>query len=137
MWILQIRIVFMYFALRGEQESSPDGVTGMLHVYALIDFGGILSFFTTLIPRKSYTLPDILNEPFTVNNQGGELVVAKTVYRNCPIILTNRVTHVKLVEPDMVDFDIILGMDLLHDYFSSINCVEQELSSSIFQRNLF
>ena len=36
----------------------------------------------------------------------------------CP----NRVTHVKLVEPDIVDFDVISGMDWLHDRFASIDC---------------
>ena len=37
----------------------------------------------------------------------GDSVVAKRVYRNCPIMLPNRVTHVELVELDMVDFDVI------------------------------
>ena len=41
----------------------------------------------------------------------GESVVAKRVCRNFPIILPNRVSYVDLVELDMFDFDIILGMD--------------------------
>ena len=41
----------------------------------------------------------------------GELVVAKRVYRNCPIMLPNRVSYVDLVELDILDFDVILGMD--------------------------
>ena len=41
----------------------------------------------------------------------GDSVVAKRVYRNCPIKLPNRVAHLKLVEFDVVDFNIILGMD--------------------------
>ena len=49
-------------------------------------------------------------------------VVAKIVYRNCPIMLHNIVNHVKLVELDMFDFDIILGMDWLHASFASIDC---------------
>ena len=43
-----------------------------------------------------------------------ESVVPKRVYRNCPIILPNRVTYVALVEHDIFDFDVILGMDWLH-----------------------
>lgn len=31
-----------------------------------------------------------------VNTLVGDLVVAKSVYRNCPIMLPNRVTHAKL-----------------------------------------
>ena len=51
----------------------------------------------------------------------GESVVAKMMYRNCPIMLPNSVTHVELVL-DMVNFDIILGMDWLHDLFAFIDC---------------
>ena len=52
----------------------------------------------------------------------GELVVAKRVSRNCPIMFPNRVSYVPLVELYMLDFDIILGMDWLHACFSSIDC---------------
>ena len=37
----------------------------------------------------------------------GESVVAKRVYKNCPIMLPYSVSHVLLVELDMLDFDII------------------------------
>ena len=37
-------------------------------------------------------------------------------------MLPNRVSYVDLVELDMFDFDIILGMDLLHACFASIDC---------------
>ena len=51
----------------------------------------------------------------------GESVVAKRVYRNCPIMLPNRVSYVELVELDMLDFDVILGIDWLHACFASID----------------
>ena len=37
-------------------------------------------------------------------------------------MLTDRVTHVELVELDMVDFDVNMGMDWLHEFFASIDC---------------
>ena len=37
-------------------------------------------------------------------------------------MLPNRVTLVDLVELDMFDFDIILGIHWLHNCFASINC---------------
>ena len=52
----------------------------------------------------------------------GESVVAKMVYRNCPIMLHNRVSYVELVELDTFDFDVIVGMDWLHACFDSIDC---------------
>ena len=51
----------------------------------------------------------------------GQSVIAKRVYRNCPIIFPNRFCFVDLVELDMLDFDIILGMDWLHACFASID----------------
>ena len=37
-------------------------------------------------------------------------------------MLPNRVSYVELGELDMLDFYVILGMDLLHDFFASIDC---------------
>ena len=49
--------------------------------------------------------------------------MARRVFRRCPISLPNRVTFVDLIELDMVDFNVILGMDLLHPCFASKNCI--------------
>ena len=49
-------------------------------------------------------------------------MVAKRVYRDSPLRLPNRITYVELVELDMVNFDVILGMDWLHASFASIDC---------------
>ena len=49
-------------------------------------------------------------------------MVAKRVYRNCPIMLPIEFSYVELVELDMVDSDVILGMDWLHACFASIEC---------------
>ena len=52
----------------------------------------------------------------------GDSVLAERVFRSCPILLSNRVTLVDLVELDMLDFDVILGMDWLHAWFALIDC---------------
>ena len=49
-------------------------------------------------------------------------MLSKRVYKGCPISLPNRVTLVDLIEIDMLDFDVILGMDWLHACFASIDC---------------
>ena len=90
-------------------------MTGMLKVfsivlYALLDPGATLSVVTPLVAKKFDILLDILNESFMVTNQVGALDVTKRVYRNCPIMLPNRVTHVELVELYMVDFDFWYGL---------------------------
>ena len=77
---------------------------------------------TPLVDIKFDVLPNVLVEPFLVSTPVGDSVVAKRLYRSCPILLSNRATLVDLVELDMLDFDVILGMDWLHDCFASIDC---------------
>ena len=99
----------------GEQETSPDVMSGMLKVfyidaYALLDPGDTLSFFTPLVAKKFDIFTNTVHESFIGSTPMGYSVVAKRVYKNCPIMLPNRVSYVELVELDMLDFDIILGM---------------------------
>ena len=92
---------------KGEQESSPDVVTGMLqvfsfNVYAFIDIGDTLPFVTPLVARKFDVLPDALFEPFSVCTPIGDSIVAKRVSRKCLVMLPNRVTLDDYVELDML-----------------------------------
>ena len=64
----------------------------------------------------------LLSEPFSVSNQMRYSIVSKRAYRKCLVVLPNRDILVDLVEFDMFDFDIILGMDWLYACFASINC---------------
>ena len=48
--------------------------------------------------------------------------MSRRVFRSCPIFLPNIVTWVDLPEFHMVNFDVILGMHLLHACFDSIDC---------------
>ena len=93
-----------------------------IDVYALLGSGATLSFVTTLIVKKLDILSDILNEPFIVTTQVGESVIDKSILRNCPIMVPNIVTYVELVELDIFDLDVILGMVWLHDFFAPIDC---------------
>ena len=84
-----------------------------IDVYVLLDPGDTLSFVTPLVAKKFNILPDVLHEPFIVSTPVGESIVVKKVYRNFPIILPNIVSYVEIVELDMLDFDVILGIDWL------------------------
>ena len=52
----------------------------------------------------------------------GDSVFSKRVYRSHSIILPNRVTLVDLVELDILDFNVILWMELLHACLASTDC---------------
>ena len=96
-----------------------------INVYALLYPDATLSFVIPLVAMKFDELPNVFHEPFLVSTPVGDSVLAKRVYRGCPILFINRVTLVDLVELDMLDFDVILGIDWLHYFFASIDCRTQ------------
>ena len=77
---------------------------------------------TPIVAMKFYILLDILDEPFSISIKVGDSVVVERVYKGCPISLTNRATLVDLIEIDILDFDVIMGMDWLQDCFAFIDC---------------
>ncbi|KAF3651429.1 hypothetical protein FXO37_18005 [Capsicum annuum] len=84
---------------RQDQENSLDVVTG--------DF------------RIS---PKILAELFSVSTPVGKTIIARWVYRNFPIMIFQKSTSADLVELEMTDFDVILGMDWLHSCYATVDC---------------
>lgn len=56
----------------------------------------------------------------------GESVVAKQIYKRCPIIFFHKIMLADLIELGMVYFDLILGMDWLHSSYASLDCRTQD-----------
>ncbi|KAG5610927.1 hypothetical protein H5410_022208 [Solanum commersonii] len=70
-------------------------------------------------------LPEKLIEPFSFSTPVGESILVKTVYSDCTISVNHKSTMADIVELDVVDFDVILGMDRLHACYASIDCRTQ------------
>ena len=81
------------------------------NVYALLDPGACLSFVTPYVANQFEILPEKLCEPFGESTPVEESILEQRVYRDCPISINHKNTMVDLVELDMVDFDVIRGMD--------------------------
>jgi len=76
-----------------DQEYSHHVVTGTLRVfnfdvYALLDPGDTLSFVTPYIVVNFGVSPETLSEPFSVSTPVGDPVIARRVYKNCPITIS-------------------------------------------------
>ena len=97
-------------------------------MYALLDPGANLSFVSPYISMKLSIEPEILHEPYFVFNPVGDSIVASRVFRGCPISILQRVIPCDLVELEMVDLDIILGMDWLHSAYANIDCRTREVN---------
>ncbi|WMV26002.1 hypothetical protein MTR67_019387 [Solanum verrucosum] len=117
------------YALGNRQylEASPDVVTSMLRVisddgYVLLEHGATLSSVIPYIALKfGISLTQIL-EPFFICTPVGGSIVARKLYRNFIVTILHRDTIVGLVEFDMVDFDVILGMDWLYSCYTRVDC---------------
>ena len=80
-------------------------------------------FYMTLLTKANFGIcPEKLSKPFLVSTPVGESIIAKQVYKKCPITVLHRVMFADLIELDMVDFDIILGIDWLHPWYASLDC---------------
>ena len=49
------------------------------------------------------------------------LAITRRIYKNCPVTISQKVTSADLVELEMVDFNVILGMDWLHSCYASVD----------------
>ena len=49
----------------------------------------------------------------------------ESIYLGCPISINHKRTMDDILELDMVYFDVILGINLLHACFASIDCIIQ------------
>lgn len=70
---------------------------------------------------KFYISLDVLLDPFCFFTPFGEFIVSKRVNTNSPVSLSARVTQIYLVEINMLDFDVFLGMDYLHYFNATID----------------
>ena len=90
--------------------------------YALLDPGVNLSFVYPYVSISFEISPEQLSEPFSVSTLVGESILTERVYHDCSIFVRHKSIMADLIELDMVDFHVILGMDLLHAYYASIDC---------------
>ncbi|KAF3648227.1 CCHC-type integrase [Capsicum annuum] len=93
-----------------------------VHVYALLDPGASLPFVTPYIAGDFGISSEILAEPFSVSTPVDKTIIARRVYRNCPVMIFQKSTSTDLVELELTNFDVILGMDWIHSCYAIVDC---------------
>ncbi|XP_070015729.1 uncharacterized protein [Nicotiana sylvestris] len=95
---------------------------GRVDALALIDPGSthsyVSSYFALMFSRQS----ELLNDSFLVATLVGESLLAEYVYRACQIRVEGRDTLADLIVLDMIDFDMLMGMDWLSSFYAIIDC---------------
>ncbi|XP_070003197.1 uncharacterized protein [Nicotiana sylvestris] len=112
---------------RQSAEASAEVITGILLVcsqnaYAIMDPGSAFSYVTPYFAINLGLELEQLSEPFLVSTPVGELVKVTRVYRGCIVSVQGRNTKADLIELEMVDFDVIMGMDWLSSCYAMLYC---------------
>ncbi|KAL0560443.1 hypothetical protein IC582_000848 [Cucumis melo] len=116
-----------------EAEKAGTVVTGMLPVlghYALVlfDSGSSHSFISSTFVLHARLEVEPLRHVLSVSTPSGECMLSKEKVKTCQIEIAGHVIEVTLLVLDMLDFDVILGMDWLAANHASIDCSRKEVT---------
>ncbi|KAL0536920.1 hypothetical protein IC582_025883 [Cucumis melo] len=118
---------------RTEAEKAGTVVTGTLPVlghYALVlfDSGSSHSFISSAFVSHARLEVEPLHQILSVSTPSGECMLSKEKVKACQIEISGHVIEVTLIVLDMLDFDVILGMDWLAANHASIDCSRKEVT---------
>ncbi|KAL0559143.1 hypothetical protein IC582_003733 [Cucumis melo] len=116
-----------------EAERAGTMVTGTLSVlghYALVlfDSGSSHSFISSAFVLHARLEVEPLHHVLSVSTPSGECMLLKEKVKACQIEIAGHVIEVTLLVLDMLDFDVILGMDWLAANHASIDCSRKEVA---------
>ncbi|KAL0551527.1 hypothetical protein IC582_010616 [Cucumis melo] len=118
---------------RTEAEKAGTVVTGTLPVlghYALVlfDSGSSHSFISSAFVSHARLKVEPLHHVLSVSTPSGECMLSKEKVKACQIEIAGHVIEVTLIVLDMLDFDVILGMNWLAANHASIDCSRKEVT---------
>ncbi|KAL0546695.1 hypothetical protein IC582_016607 [Cucumis melo] len=116
-----------------EAEKAGTVVTGTLPVlghYALVLFysGSSHSFISSAFVLHARLEVEPLHHVLSVSTPSEECMLSKEKVKACQIEIAGHVIEVTLIVLDMLDFDVILGMDWLAANHASIDCSRKEVT---------
>ncbi|KAL0551959.1 hypothetical protein IC582_011052 [Cucumis melo] len=116
-----------------EAERAGTVVTGTLPVlghYALVlfDSGSSHSFIFSASVLHARLEVEPLHHVLSVSTPSGECMLSKERVKACQIEIAGHVIEVTLLVLDMLNFDVILGMDWLAANHASIDCSRKEVT---------
>lgn len=109
------------------EEISSTVVTGTLSVcehdaYVLIDLGSTFSYITPYFAKNLGLKSEHLETSYLVSNPVGDSIEVTQFYKGCAVSIIGRSTTADFIELEMVDFDVIMGMDWLSFCYAMEDC---------------
>ncbi|XP_070017189.1 uncharacterized protein [Nicotiana sylvestris] len=111
---------------RPEAKASDAVITGTISVCnrdasVLFDPGSTYAYVSSYFTPYLVVPRDYLSAHVYVSTPVGDPIVVDRVYRSCVVIIGGLETRVDLVLLNMVDFDVILGMDWFSPYHAVLD----------------
>ncbi|XP_070022521.1 uncharacterized protein [Nicotiana sylvestris] len=124
-----------FYALpaRPNAFTSDAVITGIISVGGrdtsiLFDPGSTYSYISSLFARFLVISIEPLGTPIHVSIPVGDSVVVDRIYRSCVVTFYGFETRADLLFLDMIDFEVILGMDWLSPYHVVLDCHAKTVS---------
>ncbi|WRX30365.1 zinc finger protein [Theobroma cacao] len=105
----------------------PGAVTGTMSLfdkdaYVLIDSGSDRSYVSTTFASIADRNPSPLEGEIVVHTPLGEQLIRNTCYRDCGVRVGEEEFRGDLIPLEILDFDLILGMDWLTAHRANVDC---------------
>ncbi|XP_057532869.1 uncharacterized protein LOC130810753 [Amaranthus tricolor] len=122
----------LHVTSKSEVESDANIVTGTFLVnskpaFVLFDSGASHSFLSKSFIEKHSLKPSSSCQA-KVTTPSGETFLSKNLYFGMSIVISETELPVNLIEFNLKDFDLVLGMDWLRKYQAKINCAKQRIT---------
>ena len=103
-----------------------DSITGIIFIFGeqtwvLFDFDASRSFISTSFALHANRKLTSLKSELIVTTPLGERISKTSVFKGCEVVVEGIVLKANLIPLEMVDFDVILGMDWLSNHRASMN----------------
>ena len=108
-------------------HASTTAITGTLLVdkmkaRVLFDSGATHSFISPYFAKTLARDKVLMKSPLAIGVSVGRTIEVKYVFPVCVVEIDSKVYPADLMELDVLDFDVVLGMDWLSKNYASIDC---------------
>ncbi|XP_075507470.1 uncharacterized protein LOC142544294 [Primulina tabacum] len=117
----------MFAITQEEADEANDVVAGTIIInkisaYVLFDCGATHSFISKRFTKKLGLIPEILVEPFRIATPTSKTIETHKIHRNCIVYINKHTFNAELIQVNMVELDVILGMDWLSKSHAIVDC---------------